>query len=180
MDDRMDDRAERKLTDMFGKPINGIKDTYDAEGNIKLCGDSEVDHPDGKIRSGLGFGSKLSNIGSLHNLAEKCEKVKYDADILALAGIDLTVSFEEKSASNQISSLMKEKYKDFKFDLSGDDCVLINEIPTKIQTGFLKDLYVGFTGLFGHGKAVKEICDVIETAMSELFLLVHTKGNCDE
>ncbi len=171
---------DRKLTDAFGQPIKGIKDTYDADNNIKLCCDSEVDHPDGKIKSGLGFGSKLSNIGSLYKHTEECEKVKYDADILELAGIDTTPSFEEKSASNQISFLMKEKYKDFEFDLSGDDYVLINKIPTKIQTGFLKDLYVGFAGLFGHGKAVKEICDVIEAAMSELFILGHTKGNCDE
>ncbi len=194
----MDDRG-RKLTDAYGRPIRGeikgkvkgcYKDIYDAEPTGKLYGDYEVDTPD-KFAT-FPTRAKLENPEykkhkeedrDVLNYSKWCEKrqeeTEYNRDILALAGIETVVTFEQDSARNQTSSLMKSKYNDFNFDLSGD-LVLINKIPTKIQTGFLKDLYVGFTGIFGHSKAVKEICDVIKEAMSELFLLDYKGEDKDE
>lgn len=187
----MDDRPqERKLTDIFGKPLKGYTgiDIYDAKTTGKLCGDAERDKldlkslqpdlkPDMPPMGNACFGKRF------YSHAEELETVEYSHDILRLAGVEDDVTFETDSASNQISTLLNDKFNDFEFDLSGDDCVLINKVPTKIQTGFLKDLYVGFTGTFGHSKAVEEIVKAIEHIMSDLFLLNHierdTEGDND-
>ena len=96
-----------------------------------------------------------------------------DPDLITLAGItsdeaeDVIAPPAQDEVKNEITSC-KRYPKNFEVDFSGD-YITINKVPTNIATVFVKNSYIGLTGLLSHEKAIQIITKILKKKIDPLF-----------
>ena len=117
-------------------------------------------------------------ISAVKNKNDKLEELEAairdlkDPDLFKLAGIECAPEkIIKPPAREEVAEKLKDDKdypKNFNVDFSGD-YVTINKVPTNIATVFVKDTYIGLTGLLSHDRAIRIICKIIKKKIDPLF-----------